>query len=282
MKSIIIERNIIELNEQRNKMIVSGWGSETLNNSIVEEITYLSDGLKVKGYIAYPKFNENNIKYPCIIWNRGGVGENGAIDRFTARGMFGQTASWGYVVFASMYRGNSGSEGVEDLGGEDVNDILNLIPLASEIPFADNTLWGIEGWSRGGMMTFIALTKSPVFKCAVLAGAISDLKEYVQNGSKTGAFFRQILGEEKFEAMLESRSIINSVDKLPKSTSMLIIHGSNDETVSPFQSIELSKKLIRHGLHHRLVILEEGNHFLTRHRREVDEMRKQWFKKYLV
>lgn len=282
MNSQIIERKVIEQSEQRNKMIISGWGLETLENSIVEKITYFSDGLKIKGYIAYPKLNENNSKYPCIIWNRGGVGENGAIDPFTARGMFGQMASWGYVVFASMYRGNSGSEGTEDMGGEDVNDILNLIPLAEEFHCADTTLWGIEGWSRGGMMTYLALTRNPIFKCAVLSGAISDLRQYVSGGSKTGAFFKQILGPDEFEKMLYSRSVINFPEKLPKKTAMLIIHGSNDETVSPLQSIELTKKLLELGTHHRLVILEEGNHFLTRHRREVDRMRKAWYDRYLV
>lgn len=281
MKPEIVDRKIIELSPQRNKMLVSGWGAETLENSVVERITYLSDGLKVTGYLAYPKENSGVRKFPCIIWNRGGVGENGAIDLFTTRGMFGQMAAWGYVVFASMYRGNSGSEGAEDLGGNDVNDILNLIPLAEEIPCADNSLWGIEGWSRGGMMTYLALTRSPIFKCAVLSGAISDLKQYVEGGSKTGEFFKQILSPAEFEKMLETRSIINFPEKLPKKTAMLIIHGGGDETVTPMQSIDLSVKLLNLRIPHRLVILEEGNHFLTRHRREVDTMRREWYAKYL-
>jgi len=282
MSSLIVERKTIELSEQRNKMIISGWGIEALQNSVVEKITYLSDKLKITGYIAYPKDSENGAKFPCIIWNRGGVGENGAIDEFTAKGMFGQMAAWGYVVFASMYRGNCGGEGTEDLGGEDVNDILNLIPLADEIPCANKNLWGIEGWSRGGMMTFMALTRNPVFKCAVFAGAISDLKEYTDKGSKTGAFFRKALGDEKFEAMIAQRSIINFVDKLPRKTAMLIMHGSNDDTVSPLQSIELSKKLLSVGMHHRFILFEGGNHHLSRHRKEVDKIRKAWYKKYLT
>ena len=82
----IINREIIELTEQQQKMIVSGWGSDALDKSIVEKITYLSDGLKVTGYIAYPK--EISKKYPCIIWCRGGIGNAGAIDKFTARGIY--------------------------------------------------------------------------------------------------------------------------------------------------------------------------------------------------
>jgi dipeptidyl aminopeptidase/acylaminoacyl peptidase len=35
----------------------------------IKSITYLSDGLKVKGYLAAPKKGE---KLPCVIFNRGG------------------------------------------------------------------------------------------------------------------------------------------------------------------------------------------------------------------
>ena len=177
-----------------------------------------------------------------------------------------------------MYRGNSGSEGREDFGGGDVNDILNLIPLADEIPFADNQLWGIEGWSRGGMMTYLTLTKSSLFRCAVLSGAISDLKQYVEGGSKTGAFFRQLLGETEFEKMLESRSVINFPEKLYKKTAMLIIHGSNDENCyANAVDFPLSEKvIITLGMHHRLVILEEGKpFFLPATAGKFDAMRKE-------
>ena len=51
-----------------------------------------------------------------------------------------------------------------------MNDVLNLIPLAEEFDFADKDKWGIEGWSRGGMMTYLALTKNYNFKCAIVLG----------------------------------------------------------------------------------------------------------------
>ena len=139
-----LEREKIELNEAQTKMLISGWGKDVYENTIVERISYLSDNLKVKGYLAYPGDNSEK-KFPCIIWNRGGYENRGAIDSFTARGIFGQIASWGYVVFTSQYRGNAGSEGKEELGGSDVNDILNLIPLADELEFTEKEKWGIPG-----------------------------------------------------------------------------------------------------------------------------------------
>ncbi len=276
--SLILNREKIELNTAQSKMIISGWGRDVFENSVVEKITYLSDGLKVKGYIAYPK--NISSKFPCVVWNRGGMWENGAIDSFTARGIFGQLASWGYVVFASQYRGNDGGEGSEQLGGDDVNDILNLIPLADEIPNADKNKWGIEGWSRGGMMTYLVLVKNHNFKCAILSGAISNLKQNAYENAKMMKVYRQIIPENNFEKELEKRSAINFADKLP-SIPYLIMHGGNDNTISPVQSLEISKRFHQLNIPYRLVVFENDGHFLKKHREEVDWLRKFWLKKYL-
>lgn len=278
----IISREIITLTEQQNKMIVSGWSGDVLTKTTVEKITYLSDGLKVKGYIAYP--NDDSITYPCIIWCRGGYGNAGAIDKFTARGMFGQLASWGYCVFASQYRGNDGGEGHDDFGGDDVNDVLNLIMLADEIPQANKEIWGIEGWSRGGMMTYLTLTRTNIFKAAIVLGGIANLRCNAEESKFMRRLYEHSLGiftQEEFKRRCEERSIVNFPEKLSKQTPLLIIHGNSDERVLPHDSIDLSYKLLELNIQFRLVMLEGGDHFLKSHRKEVDEMRRKWFDRFL-
>lgn len=280
--SNILNREIITLTEHQNKMITSGWGSDVLEKTVVEKITYLSDGLKVKGYIAYP--TDDSKKYPSIVWCRGGYGNAGAIDKFTARGMFGQLASWGYCVFATQYRGNDGSEGHDDFGGDDVNDVLNLIPLADEIPLADKSIWGIEGWSRGGMMTYLTLTRTNIFKAAIVLGGIANLRCNADESRFMRRLYEHTLGkysDEEFKQRCEQRSIINYPEKLSKETLLLLIHGNADERVLPHDSIDLSYKLLEHKIPFRLVMLEGGDHFLKSHRKEVDEMRKKWFDRFL-
>jgi len=278
-KSRIIERHKIEPNNSQTKMLISGWGEEVIEDSVVEKITYLSDGLKVKGYIAYPKENEEK-KYPCIIWNRGGYENSGAIDQFTARGMYGLIASWGYVVFATQYRGNAGGEGKEELGGNDINDILNLLPIADELPFADKEKLGIEGWSRGGMMTFLTLLKNKNFQCAVLVGAISDFKGYAGSDESRKSIYKRIIGEEDFHKKLEERTVLNFTDKLPE-IPYLLMHGGGDEIVPVNQTIEIAKRFSELKITYRLVVFENGDHYLKKYRKEVDELRRKWFEKYL-
>jgi dipeptidyl aminopeptidase/acylaminoacyl peptidase len=64
-------------------------------------ITYLSDGLKVKGYLAIPKKEGS---YPCVIFNRGGNQEFSKITDESFIRTLGQLSSKGYVVVASQYR----------------------------------------------------------------------------------------------------------------------------------------------------------------------------------
>jgi dipeptidyl aminopeptidase/acylaminoacyl peptidase len=276
--SMILDRSEITLSEAQNKMIVSGWGKDVLNNTTCEKIDYTSDNLKVHGYIAYP--NDHSKKYPCIIWNRGGYENSGVIDQFSARGMFGLIASWDYVVFASQYRGNSKSEGKDELGGNDVNDILNIMTLADEFEFAEKSKWAIEGWSRGGMMTYLTLLKNPNFRCAVLVGAISDFKNYTLENEKRASFYKKLIGEEDFEKKLEERTIINFADKLPN-IPYLILHGKSDETVPVEQSIKIAEKFKELNYDYRLELFEGGDHYLKKFRKEVDSLRRDWFKKYL-
>lgn len=279
---MIIENEKIKITSIQSKMISSGWGKNIVEKTIVEKITYLSDGLKVKGYLAYPK--DISQKYPCVIWCRGGIGNAGAIDSFNATGIFGQIASWGYVVFASQYRGNDGGEGKDEFGGADLNDVLNLIPLADELSFADNNIWGIEGWSRGGMMTYLALTRTDIFKAAIVTGGIANLKCNAIESRFMKKLYEITMGKNEDETFIQkcsSRSIINFAERLSKNTPLLILHGTNDERVLPHDSLNLSYKLLENKIEFRLIIIEKGDHFLKSHKMEVDEIRKNWLDKYL-
>jgi len=62
MTSRIIERSEIPLTPQQEKMIASGWGIDAREKAVVEKIIYLSDGLRIEGYLAYPKQQKENEK----------------------------------------------------------------------------------------------------------------------------------------------------------------------------------------------------------------------------
>ena len=137
----------------------------------IYDITYESDGLLVKGALLEPK---QDGKYPTIIFNRGGNRSYATMsaNRLVSTSL-AELASQGYVVIASNYREN------DEYGGEDVNDVLNLIETLNEVEKADTDRIGMYGWSRGGIMTFLALARTDKIKTAVIGSAPSNLFDVV-------------------------------------------------------------------------------------------------------
>ncbi len=252
-----------------------------LNTVQIEKISYLSDGLKVRGYLVKPKKKGT---YPCVIYNRGGNKEFGKLTSRKAVFILARIASWGYTVAASQYRGNDGGEGKEEFGGADVNDVLNLIPLFKNVKHTDTTKMGIYGWSRGGMMTYLTLTKTNKFKAAIVGGALSDLRYWIETRKDTieSVYYKNIPKYAKNKSnALNSRSAISQVENISKTTPILMLHGTADWRVVPEMALDLSKEFLKHKIPHRLVLYEGGNHGLGEFDDEVDAEVKKWLDSYV-
>ncbi|HEX5565320.1 MAG TPA: S9 family peptidase, partial [Sporosarcina sp.] len=96
-------------------------------NIRLEEITYWSDGLKVKGLLAEPV---NGGNYEGIVYLRGGIQHVGMVR--PAR--IAQFAAQGFVVFAPYYRGNRGGEGRDEFAGDDRQDAVNAVEVLKQSP----------------------------------------------------------------------------------------------------------------------------------------------------
>ncbi len=244
-------------------------------------ISYLSDGLKVTGYIAEPK---EKGKYPCIISNRGGNRDFGQWDTLWIAFFLGRLASWNYVVIASQYRGNDGGEGIEEFGGKDIDDVLNLIPALSQLPKADTSRIGIEGASRGGMMTYLALKNTCKFKAAVVTSGLANAFENIKSrpDMETGVY-SELIPDYKInkEAELKARSAIFWADKMCKTTPLLIMHGSADWRVNPIEVLELVQKLYEYKHPTRFILYEGADHGIREFRTENFAEMKRHFDYYL-
>src|SRR5262249_34919522 len=150
--------------------------------------------------------------------------------------LLGRVASWGYVAVASQYRGVAGGEGKDELGGNDVNDVLHLIPLLESLPRADARRIGMFGWSRGGMVTYLALTKPDRIAAAVVGAGAADAFDSVKRRPEMDkeVYAKLIPNYTKDkEAALAARSAVRWPEKLNKKTPILLLHGGADWRVHP-------------------------------------------------
>jgi len=254
---------------------------EYLENIRFEKIYYYSGEEKVNGYIIYPI--ESGL-YPCIIYNRGGNRDFGSITNKFAIKNLAPIASWGYVVIASQYRGSTGATGNDEFGGEELNDILTLLDILPYVKYADTSKIGMYGWSRGGMMTYLALTKTNKIKAAIVGGGLSDL--FLMKESRKDSFetiYEELIPDysTNSEEVLKERSAIHFVESICKTTPILMLHGSADWRVVPQMALNLSSEFIKNEIPHRLIIFEGGDHALSEYKDEVSDEVKKWFQKYL-
>jgi dipeptidyl aminopeptidase/acylaminoacyl peptidase len=196
----------------------------------------------------------------------------------------GQMASWNYLVVASQYRGNDGGEGMEEFGGKDVNDVLNLIPVLEKLPNADTSRIGIEGASRGGMMTYLSLKRSCRFKAAVviagMANAFINIKARPEMDKNVFAELVPGYATNK-DSALKERSAVYWADQLCMTTPILLMQGSSDWRVQPEESLEMVLKLyeVKHPL--RFVLFEGADHSLNEWRIDEFLQTKSFFDYYL-
>lgn len=244
-------------------------------------ITYLSDGLKVKGYLAVPK---KDGKYPCVIYNRGGNKEFSKNTEESFTRSLSEISSVGYIVIASQYRGNDGGEGVEEFGGKDVDDVLNLIPLLNSLPQADTSRIGMFGYSRGGMMTYLALSKTKRIKAAVVQSGMADLIKIMEARPEfdTASYAHLIPGYARNKmAALRERSATYFADKINKTTPILILQGTADWRNPTNQVLDLVTRLYEVKQPIRFILYEGAQHSLQEFRSDYITQIIQWFNLYL-
>lgn len=255
---------------------------EYLENVEIFSIAHQSDSLRVSGFMVAPRAPG---KYPVIIFNRGGNREFGKLLVATAVQVMAPLADEGYVVLATNYRGNSGSEGREEFGGADVNDVANLIRSSAEFEKADNSRVGLLGVSRGGMMNFIALRNHPDIniKALVNVGGVSDLEASIEHHPALEEVCEELIPgfSDNRESELKARSAIYWVDELQEDVPLLLMHSTTDDHVLYDQVEVLADSLDVYGVPYQLQSFADDTHGLTNHREMVMKKVLNWFDRYV-
>jgi dipeptidyl aminopeptidase/acylaminoacyl peptidase len=261
---------------------VASWDEgtrERLARLEISEITYRSDDLAVKGFMLEPK---EGIGLPCVIYNRGGNGNFGAISDTDLVFWLSRFADMGYVVVASQYRGNAGSEGYDTFGGDDIGDVLNLIPLLDAHPNADASRIGMYGHSRGGMMTYLAMSMTDRISAAIVDAGVADSIDWVDQRPEIEEVFEERVpgyADNKQQALF-LRSGARWAHNLADAP-FLILHGDADIRVSHLQAQKMERELTALGRTVHLEVFPDGDHGLSDYTTEVTSWIESWLSMYV-
>lgn len=247
-------------------------------------IQYQSDGLLLTGLMAAPK---DAGKYPVVIYNRGGNREYGSLLIASGTDVLAPIAAEGYVVVASNYRGNGGSEGAEEFGGADVMDVINLAKNCSVYPDSDTSKLALMGVSRGAMMNYLTLRIAENhrlnFRCVVSIGGITDLEKTIEHHPEIGSVCEEIVPEFKTNRTTEiqKRSAIYWVQELKKNCPLLILHSFDDAAVTYLQIPLFADSLDIYQIPYQLYSYKKDNHGIIKHQSHVRQQINNWFDLYL-
>lgn len=188
----------------------------------LDEITYWSCGLRVKGLLARPKHIENP---QALLYLRGGLQSIGMVR--PAR--IAQFAMQGFTVFAPYYRGNRGGEGKDEFAGADRYDAVIGVDILKKFIKVEKV--HVYGFSRGGLMAmWVAILRCDIASVVIWAGT-SDAAQTYWDRVDMRRGLRRIIGgtPNKVPDRYEARTPLYQLDGVE--APLLLVHGTADQHV---------------------------------------------------
>ena len=243
----------------------------------LRKVRYYSEGLEVVAYVYGPARRPEN-SLPVILFNRGGYQMEDAAPLLLST--FHRLATAGFLVVAPQYRGSDGAAGRDAMGGEDVADVFHAAKLARNLPEANPRNLFIYGISRGGMMAFQVIRDGLQARAVATVGAFTDLAATIEENPAVEQLAHQIWPDfdRRRESISRRRSALLWADRLE--VPLLLLHGGEDEVVSPNQTLRLGLALEALGFSYQLAILKGGNHTLREQPALRDQRVIDWFRRH--
>jgi dipeptidyl aminopeptidase/acylaminoacyl peptidase len=113
------------------------------------------------------------------------------------------------------------------------------------------------GWSNGGYYASIAATnKNNIYNCVVAGAPVTDLDQ------QKGYYLNRLRGAQEIQQRGYFDGSISPIDVVEDvSIPILIVHGDNDQRVPVKHAYKYADELNKYGKDHKLVILENADHF---------------------
>ena len=235
---------------------------EEYNISEKEFITIYTDNADLNAWIIKPPNFDDNKKYPLFMFLYGGPGSQKVLNRYEGNNFYWyqMLAQKGYVIACVDNRG-TGGKGAEfkkmtykELGKYETIDQIDAAKYFGSLNYIDEKRIGIQGWSYGGYMSSLAITKgADVFNLAVAVAPVTNWRYYDNIYTE-----RYMQTPQENPSGYDENSPINHVEKLKGK--YLLIHGTADDNVHVQNTYEMSSALVRANKQFDLFVYPDKNH----------------------
>ena len=224
-----------------------------------------SEGVTLDGWMVKPANFDASKKYPVIMFQYSGPGNQQVVNSWNA-GSMGQGCAYdqylaqqGFIVACVDGRG-TGGRGAEfekctyqHLGNLEAKDQVETALYLGTLPYVDKDNIGIWGWSYGGYCTLMSMSEGrQVFKAGVAVAPPTSYRFY--DTVYTERYMRT--PQENPEGYADCA--ISRADKL--SGSLLICHGAADDNVHPQNTFEYTEALVQADKDFKQLFYTNRNH----------------------
>lgn len=237
----------------------------TLNNYAISNKKFIeiptSYGGHLNGWMITPKDFDETKKYPVLITIYGGPGSQTVKDAWDGNMMWHHMLTQkGYIIMSVDNRG-TGARGAEfkkctyeQLGKLEVADYIETAQHLGTMPFVDAGRIGIWGWSYGGYMSTLAISKgADYFKTAIAVAPVTTWRYY------DNIYTERYMGKPQDNADgYDSNSPINFVEKIKGN--YLLVHGTADDNVHFQNTAELVSALVKADIQYDFYMYTDKNH----------------------
>lgn len=227
-----------------------------------EFLTIYTDNADLNAWVIKPPNFDKNKKYPLFMFLYGGPGSQQVLNKYGSSNFYWyqMLAQKGFVVACVDNRG-TGGKGSEfkkmtykELGKYETIDQIDAAKYFGNLEYIDKERIGIQGWSYGGYMSSLAITKgAETFKLAVAIAPVTNWRYYDNIYTE-----RYMQTPQENASGYDDNSPINHVEKLKGK--YLLIHGTADDNVHVQNTYEMTSALVRANKQFDLFVYPDKNH----------------------
>ena len=220
------------------------------------------NGDQMNAWMIKPKDFSPNKKYPVLMYQYSGPGSQQVSNAWDGRNTiwFNLLAQKGYIVLCvdgrgTGYRGTKYKKATyKNLGKYEIEDQIAAAQWMGSQSFVDAGRIGIFGWSFGGYMASLAMTKgADVFKVGIAVAPVTTWRYY-----DTIYTERYLQTPQENPQGYDENSPINFAHLMKGK--YLLIHGTADDNVHYQNAVEMAEALIQKNKEFEFMTYPDKNH----------------------